>query len=163
MEVVQHLTQFAAFSQGYKPGGFNRTSTSLDAQTAYGPETSRNYEIGVRGDFLDKAFSLSGAIYMSDLTDVQIYTGPMGSQLLKNAGDGQVRGLEFDARAHLTSSLSLTGAVTVVRSVFDGGQYDGKKLPHVPAWTGHVGLGILPRPSIPAGNTGPTPKCTLDW
>lgn len=137
---ADNLTQFAVFSQGYKPGGFNRTSTVSDAQTAYDPETSRNYEIGIRGDFFDKKLSFSGATYVSQLTDIQIYTGPMGSQLLRNAGDGQARGVEFDAQARLTPSLSLIGAVNMVHSAFDGGNHDGKKIPHVPAWTSHLGL-----------------------
>ena len=158
---ADNLTQFAAFSQGYKPGGFNRTSASLDAQTAYGPETSRNYEIGIRGDFFDKKLSLSGATYVSQLTDIQIYTGQVGSQLLRNAGDGQARGIEFDAQARLTPSLSLTGAVNMVRSAFDGGDYDGKKIPHVPTWTGHLGLESYH--DLPSLSGTLVPRLNLRW
>ena len=95
-------------SRGYKPGGFNHTVSSIADATPYDPERALNLEAGVRTSLFNDRLWLSTALYDIQSHDKQIYTGPIGFQVIRNIGDATSRGVELEARLRPAERLMLT-------------------------------------------------------
>lgn len=141
---------YALVSQGYKPGGFNRAvSSPLDA-VAYQPETAWNYEVGARTGMLDGMATVSGAFYRIESSKQQIYTGPVGFQVLRNAAEGTSTGVEIELTLRPTDRLTLNAQGALGRSEFSGytdpisdKRIAGGRTPYAPDLVTNVGFRYL--------------------
>jgi iron complex outermembrane recepter protein len=92
------LHPFASYSQGFNvPGAF--TTGSVE------PETSEQYEVGLKMPFFDEALVASFALY--HLTKDNVVTDLDGDGFAENSGKLRSRGVEFDLLGRLTPQLSL--------------------------------------------------------
>jgi pesticin/yersiniabactin receptor len=138
---------YALASEGYKPGGFNRTVASpLDA-VAYKPERAWNYEVGARTDVLDGRATVSGAFYRIESTNQQIYTGTIPFQTVRNAAQGTSTGVEVELTLRPTDRLTLTAQGSLGRSEFSGytdpitgRRIAGGRTPYAPDLVTNVGF-----------------------
>ncbi len=67
------LTTYVSYSQGFR-SGFPQNSNTLESAPYWPtlkPDKLDNYEIGAKGDFLDKRVSIDSALYYIDWHDVQ--------------------------------------------------------------------------------------------
>ena len=141
---------YALVPEGYKPGGFNRTVASpLDA-VAYKPERAWNYEVGARTDMLDGMATISGAFYRIESTNQQIFAGPVGFQVLRNAAEGTSTGVEVELTLRPTDRLTLTAQGALGRSEFSdytdpvtGQRIAGGRTPYAPDLVTNVGFRYL--------------------
>ena len=111
---------YYTFSQGFRPGGFNRSSyhsTSLDYTTplAFAPDTLTNNEIGAKTEWFDHRLQINTALYQEDWTNVQTTffdpTGSLGNQTFETNGPSyRVRGIEVQLVGRVTRELTLTGS-----------------------------------------------------
>jgi iron complex outermembrane recepter protein len=122
---------YATWSQGYRPGGFNRSSgallrdpTDLDGSgnpipqyfkpLTVSPDTLTNKEIGFKSEFWNHRIQVNGSIYQEDWKNVQ--QGLFNPQLLGNTtfgvngADYRVRGLELQLSARVTQNLTVIGS-----------------------------------------------------
>ncbi len=138
---------FAAITRGYKTGGFNVIFES-EQDRSFDPEFSWNYEIGIRGVFLDNRLNLETALFYIDWKNQQIYQMLPSGQgaMLSNAGASVSKGAEVQARALLTSRLKLTANYGYTHATFsknqphDGADYSGNYIPYIPRFTFFGGL-----------------------
>ncbi|WP_180275374.1 TonB-dependent receptor [Vibrio coralliilyticus] len=133
---------FASLTSGYRPGGFSPVPRSSGDKNGYDAEKSLNGELGWRTILLDHTLHLSGALYWIDTNDIQLYTGNPGSQVLRNMGDAQSKGIELDLAYYPTDDLTLTLGATFGQSTFESGNDDieGKTLPYAPDTTAVAGI-----------------------
>ncbi|OKH86288.1 hypothetical protein LF95_22855 [Thalassospira sp. TSL5-1] len=130
---ADNFSQFATISRGYKPGGFNRTAPNSAAEVPYDPEYSWNYETSLRGNFLNHKLQLEASVYYIDISDIQLYTGVGGQQVLRNYGDAESMGMEINGRAFLTDALELSGGVNLNHSELNTtDSLDGNWTPYSP-------------------------------
>ncbi|WAC29279.1 TonB-dependent receptor [Ancylobacter sp. SL191] len=141
---------YGLVSRGYKPGGFNHAVTYPQDEEAYDPETAWNYELGLRTATPDRAVELSTALYYINSTNKQIYVGPVGFQVIRNAGAAESYGVEVEARWRATDRLSFGATATYGRSVFTdftdpttGQNYDGNTVPYAPNATANLSARYL--------------------
>ena len=108
----------------------------------YDAEKSINGELGWRTILLDRTVNFSGALYWIDTKDIQLYTGNPGSQVLRNMGDAQSRGIELDLAYYPTDDLTLTLGTTFGQSTFESGNdgIQGNALPYAPDTTVIAGI-----------------------
>ena len=131
---------YATWSQGYRPGGFNRSSgyvaksttelwTAANAPSAskigkpmeqfikpltVKPDDLTNKEIGFKSEFFNRRIQLNGSIYREDWKGVQ--SGIFNPALFGNTtfgvngADYQVKGFELQLTARVTQGLTLTGS-----------------------------------------------------
>ena len=129
---------YATWSQGYRPGGFNRgqavhlPSTTPDANgkytnnqwhvpAEYESDTLTNIEAGWKTSFMHNRIQWNGAIYQEDWKNVQtgIFAPQLGLGNLTvglNGPDYQVRGIEMSLIARATEGLTLQGSMSYNKS-----------------------------------------------
>ncbi|WP_321389795.1 TonB-dependent receptor [Emcibacter sp.] len=117
----EDLAIYAIYSEGYRPGGNNGPQPPADCfddpaaanyVNRYNSDAIKNYEIGVKGNLLDRRLQFSAAAYQIDWSDVQtsVYMATCGFSYIGNtegATAARSKGVEFESSARLTDSLTL--------------------------------------------------------
>ena len=101
---------YATVSEGYRPGGTNRT-TQLGA--TYDADFLTNYEFGFKSILMDGRLRLNGAIYSMKWDDIQLgWFDPDISLLglVDNVGEASSIGFEIDSKIILSDRVSATFA-----------------------------------------------------
>ncbi len=114
---------YYTFSQGFRPGGFNRTTSGvakLDGEAqyqkpiSYAPDTLTNNEIGFKTTFLDDRLQFNGSLYDMRWDNVQMqFFNPLvlgNTTFAVNGPNYKVQGLELQFQARITDGLSVIGA-----------------------------------------------------
>ncbi len=114
-----NISFYGGYAQGYKPGGFNSDPTI----EAYDEETTINYEMGMKGRFLDNTLQLNAAVYYQTYDDYQVRsfneeTGGVTS-IFNNAASVEVSGVEADFVLATSAHLTLSGAFSYIDSRYD--------------------------------------------
>jgi iron complex outermembrane receptor protein len=121
-----HITDDAlvyyTWSQGFRPGGFNRTSTlhlngTYRTPQDFAPDSLVNNELGWKTEWFDHRYQFNGAVYQEDWTNVQVGFADPQSALgnlgfVVNGPNYRVRGVETQIIARVTHGLTLTGAAS---------------------------------------------------
>ncbi len=124
-----HTIVYGLFSQGFRPGGFNRATKLILPDPAaphgaqflrpngYEPDSLTNWEVGLKTDLLDRKLQLNlSAYYMIwDNTQLGFYNPAAGfgnTSFVTNGPTYHVKGVEAQFVARPTSQLTLQGAVT---------------------------------------------------
>lgn len=128
-EISDDLFAFFTFSQGFKSGGFTTRLTAPfnpafnpDAALIgagippglstiiFQPETSDNYEIGLKADLFDGLARANFSTFWNEYQDIQIIVTRGISPANENAGDGRIRGAELELEVYPTSQLSIVAS-----------------------------------------------------
>jgi len=126
-EPSEALTLYTSFSQGFKSGGFDMRGDAVftpDTVNGYEPEFVDTYEIGFHSAFWQGRFNLSGAIFQSEYTDMQITRqepttlGGIAS-FVDNAASAEIRGAELEGRFLFTDNFSANFAVGYIEGEFN--------------------------------------------
>ncbi len=120
-----NILVYGLVSRGYKAGGVNGEAVGRAASNGFAPsviaflnerlefdtETLLNYEIGLKGSYLDDSLQLRVAAFFMDRDDIQLKgwynEGPTFVGYTDNAASGENLGLEFEALWQLSSRLQL--------------------------------------------------------
>jgi outer membrane receptor protein involved in Fe transport len=103
-----NVSTFLRAASGYRPGGpQNNPAPPPGAQTSIRPDTTWNYEAGVRAQLLDNRLSLSASVYHIDWEDIQLNTNFQGVVLQANGGEAQVDGAELELAFRPSPGLTL--------------------------------------------------------
>lgn len=111
---------YYTWSQGFRPGGFNRQSKSVlngtyNTPLTFAPDTLINNELGIKSEWLDHHLELNATVYQEDWKNVQTEVfdpqGGLGNQeFIANGPNYRVRGIETQIVARLLEGLTLTGS-----------------------------------------------------
>ena len=129
--VTDDVLLYYTWSQGFRPGGFNRGTkfTQPDATGAfqyetpstYSPDTLVNNELGWKTELFNHRLQINGAIYQEDWknTIVEFFDPQQGFgnlTFVTNGPDYRVRGGELQAVARVTSGLTVQGSASYNKS-----------------------------------------------
>jgi outer membrane receptor protein involved in Fe transport len=134
--ITPDIMTYFTWSQGFRPGGFNRTKTNADGSvislkgvapytaggkdfqynkpSGYLSDNLVNNEIGVKTELLDHRLQLNASIYQMDWKDVQlplfdpVHLGNTTFDV--NGPTYRVRGLELQFVARVTEGLTVQGS-----------------------------------------------------
>ncbi len=115
---------YATFSDGYRPGGFNRRPCTVPSTTCptnadfvrlgtYVPDKVQNYEIGGKFSMLDRTLQLNLAAYMIDWKNIQItvFDQNISNQTFTtNLLDARIKGIEGDLTWRATPEFTINSA-----------------------------------------------------
>ena len=121
---------YYTWSQGFRPGGFNRGSHLIDhtinpvngfafqyqTPSAYAPDTLVNNELGWKTQWFGNRLEFNGAVYQEDWKDVQVQIFQSccygNLSFVTNGPKYRVRGLELQAVGRVTRGLTLMGSAS---------------------------------------------------
>lgn len=112
---------------------------------SYDPEIVDSYEIGLKGDFLDDTLKVNVGVYYYDYQDFQGIFAQNGGSVIKNIGEAEGKGVEFDLTFTPTENIRLFLASAMQRSKvikgedLSGDSIVGKKLNAPEATVSFVG------------------------
>jgi iron complex outermembrane receptor protein len=130
--VTWHITPdilaYYTYSQGYRPGGFNReTGKSLVAKgddgikqlfkpSSYAPDSLTNNEVGIKSEWLDHHVQVNLSGYHMKWANIQV---PLfnpnafgNTTFLTNGPDYTINGLELQLVARVTQGLTVQGSTS---------------------------------------------------
>lgn len=97
LKLSEQLMLYARLASGYRPGGPNSNVDQPGLPREFGPDTTRNYEIGAKGQLFDRALSFDASVYLIDWKDLQIHVLDPDTALefTTNAGSARSKGAEL--------------------------------------------------------------------
>jgi len=122
--ITDDMMVYATWSQGFRPGGFNRSQSVIKPTSpiyglftpplAYAPDTLTNNELGWKTEWLNNRLQFNGAVYQEDWknTQIQIFDPGVTGNLTftTNGPTYRVRGIETSLVARVTHGLTVTGS-----------------------------------------------------
>lgn len=134
---------YARAASGYRPGGNQNTPPGAPAnfKTTYDSDGIWNYEVGLKGDWLDSRLHGTLAAYWIDWRNIQEQLVVSSFFVTGNGGQARSRGFEGSLAAipfqgmTVTASLSYTDA-TFLQSNAANGIVAGEAIPQVSKLTG---------------------------
>lgn len=109
------LLFYATYSEGFRPGGFNRNGGTGNDPTHlipyhYGSDMVRNYELGWKTEFFNRRLRVNGSVYQIDWTNMQLAIQDISISpltFIENVGKARIRGAEGDIAFAATRDLTL--------------------------------------------------------
>ena len=128
-KATRDVLLYYTWSQGFRPGGFNRSSTGHVPEVIdgikynqfyvpldYAPDTLINNEIGWKTLWLDRRLEFNGAVYQEDWKNTQVRfldEGVLGNLAFTTNGPNyRVRGVEYQVVARVTRGLTITSSAS---------------------------------------------------
>lgn len=120
-------TIYGTFSQGFRPGGFNRATANILNDVAgtpqyirpngYTPDTLTNYEVGIKTDLFDHKVQLNLSTYYMNWNNVQLtFFNPAGgfgnAEFNTNGANYDVKGVELQLTSRPLQGLTVQGGFT---------------------------------------------------
>lgn len=144
---------YGTISTGFRIGGINRANIPFapGIPATYDSDELTNYEIGYKGNLLDRRLQLTTALYYIDWSDMSLgqYDATGSIPFLTNVGDAEVLGWEFNVDALLSDNweFSIGGSVVSAELTedqpldpFGNNGQDGDDIPNVPGEQGFAAL-----------------------
>jgi len=145
-EINDSMNIYALYSEGFKSGTFqpdarNQASASIVVE----PETSQNFEIGLKG--ATERFRYSATAFFLTVDDVQtINLVPVGAGftgLISNVGSVETLGLELDGTFLIGDNFLISGTLGLLDAELkdtldptgNGDDLSGHRPPGAPEWT----------------------------
>jgi iron complex outermembrane receptor protein len=170
-------TFFASWGVGFKSGGFNNQGSKatidlffnnpaigaavgmggagLSIEDEFAEETSSAFEVGFKSVFLDGRLNMEGALYYTEVDDMQIFNffvGPFGLlRVVSNIDEVQIAGGEFALSVQLTDAWNVYGGIAITNARIEKNsnrpQTVGNRVPYSPEFTASLGTEYI-RPTM---------------
>lgn len=156
---------FANHSTGYKSGGyssgggtpslstFDQNGNLISTRRLFDRETVKNYELGIKSSWLDRALKANLTMYRMDISGFQDRAFDGVSFIVRNAGNLRQQGAEFDLSMAPSRNFVVTSSVAYLDSEFTSfknasnlpglpGTQDltGKPNSFSPEWSGNLAV-----------------------
>lgn len=103
---------YITYSEGFRPGGFNRIDSEGIPKTYVSDEVT-NYEFGWKTTLFDDRLRFNGSVYQIDWDGLQVGITDFSISVITfttNAADAEIKGFEGDLTWLATDQLTLTAA-----------------------------------------------------
>ena len=137
------INTYARVATSYRPGGPQQEPLPGFPKT-FKPDSLTNYEVGLKGDWLDRRLRTNLAIYDMRWYDVQLTSNLGGYSVITNAGKATVKGVELETQVVPVERFTLGVNVAYTDAKLDSvsaavtqytGAVAGDSLPSTPSWS----------------------------
>lgn len=147
------LNLYTSYSKGYLAGGYNYVAEKgTKEENRFKPQSTNNYEIGLKASFDN--FRFSASLYQMDIYDTHIYKITDSWQYItSNAGKSKSKGIEFEGLFQATDELSITLAANYTHTKYgdyfnkDGSNNKGNYIERTPKYKINLGASYF----LPSG------------
>jgi iron complex outermembrane receptor protein len=114
-KVSPELMIYARLASGYRVGGLNLEAQLFGVPSEYKPDTTNNYEVGIKGDLFDRKLTVDASAYYIDWRHIQIYLeNPLTlAAYYQNGGTAKSEGLELSLQARPARGLTIAAVAAV--------------------------------------------------
>jgi len=114
-KVLPDALLYVKTSRGFRSGGENLRAINAAVFVPFRPEVATDYEAGLKSEWLDRRLRLNGAIYRTDVEDIQRTTNivlPTGlpTTIISNAGKARFTGVELESTFAITPELLVSAS-----------------------------------------------------
>ena len=111
--ISDEIMAYVSFSTGYRSGAMNGQAFLDESElTIVDPEELEAWELGFKTRWFDNQVQLNGSVFYYEYTNQQfIDLTEGGLQILRNADESEITGLELELTALLTDDLTLRAGV----------------------------------------------------
>ncbi|MEM8547818.1 MAG: TonB-dependent receptor [Pseudomonadota bacterium] len=160
-DIADNFSAFGSWGIGFKSGGFNNIGATetiqfflVDAGAPFGTqlvappesfdkETSSAFELGFKSQLWDGRFELNGAVFQTDVDDMQFFeffVGPFGLlRVVENIDEVSLQGIELSGTLQATDYLTLNAGFSTIDSEIEANSIRpntvGNDAPSVPELT----------------------------
>ena len=136
------LMTYARIASGYQPGGSNLASSAAVPGT-FAPDKTHNYEVGAKGEFLDRRLSLDASVFHILWRDIQLLATPNPTyDYVLNGSRAKSDGVELSLTAKPLSGLTMSGWAVwneaELAEPLPGGCCAGDRLPYSSRFSGYA-------------------------
>ena len=162
LKVSPDLMVYARLASGYRAGGPNLAS-GPGVPDRYDPDKTKNYEIGAKGDILDRVLTFDASVYYIDWKNIQLSLFANGNGYVANGSRAKSEGAEFSLESRPLRGMTLTAWVAwddaeltqdlpPTSTVYGA---SGDRLPYISRFSGSVSLQQdFPITSLVTGSLG---------
>ncbi len=139
------ISTYLRYATGFRPGGpQTNPAPPAGAQTQIQPDTTTNYEGGVKGTLWKGRLSFDASVYHIDWDNIQLNTLYNGIILQGNAGQAEVDGVELQGQYRPLTGLTIgadlgwtDARITQISAATTAtvGAHEGDDLPFTPRYT----------------------------
>jgi outer membrane receptor protein involved in Fe transport len=136
------LMTYARIASGYHPGGSNVGSSAV-TPAIFAPDKTQNYEVGAKGEFLDRRLSLDASVFHVLWHDIQLLARADNIySYIVNGSRAQSDGVELSLTAKPLSGLTMSGWAVwneaKLTEPLPGGCCAGDRLPYSSRFSGYA-------------------------
>ena len=158
---TDRIMSYLTVSEGYRQGGINsgpacesplppgQNVCLLPNEVLIKPDTTTNYELGLRSTWLDGALLVNASVYFIDWNDIQVDGATVngGAAITVNGSSAQSKGVELTSQWQLTNTLQVSARysyndaklTSFAPGLVDGvDAYDGDRLAGTPEQQGNL-------------------------
>ncbi len=153
------INLYARTGRGVKAGGFDVPILVPASLQPYQPEIARDYEVGLKAEFLDRRLRTNFAAFRTDYDDIQridivLVAGSLAA-VTRNAAKARIQGFEAEVTAVPVDGLTLSGSLSVTdadykRFTLFGTDVSNNEFTQVPKTT----YTLAATHALPLGNAG---------
>lgn len=99
---------YATYSEGFKGGGFTQRIPPGRTVQSFEPEQAKAYELGAKYQSEDGRYRVTGSVFYTDYTDLQVTVATELGGGIENASDSEIKGFELEATGAVTENLTLS-------------------------------------------------------
>lgn len=121
-DATDDVNLYATYSQGHKTGGFSERIDGPGVPFDFDPETNDNFELGMKGRFLDGQLKLNVAAFHMSVEGLQLATqvpGDVPAFSVDNAAQSTSKGIEADAIFNIGENWSIGGDYAYTEATYD--------------------------------------------
>jgi iron complex outermembrane receptor protein len=140
-KITDDLMAYARVASGYRPGGPNGIIPGIVIPLSYKADTTVNYELGIKGDFLNHRLTLETALFYIDWRNIQVDLTDQenGSSYTTNAGTAKSEGVEASLEWNPLKGLSVIGSFAYTDAKLTQNLQSGTDVNGNPVYTGFSG------------------------
>lgn len=163
---------YSVAARGHKSRGFNDYSTQPIDSLPYKAANVDTYELGFKHESADRRLSLSGAVYLSEVSDDHLLGYDFNTMAVSTVNaDTRSKGVELEGQWRLASGWTFGAGVSYIDAkitspatgVSGGNVAAGNRAPDIPHWSGNLTAGY--RRELPAfwGLSAPALNFRVDY
>lgn len=135
----ESLMTYVSYAEGFKGGGFTQRIPPGRVVETFFPEKAKVYELGLKYQSQDARFRLTGAMFYTDYTDLQVVVSTLLGTGLQNAADAEIKGFELEAVGALGENFVLSAGVGYLDPTYSSVSPEvnfsaDNRMPSTPEW-----------------------------
>jgi outer membrane receptor protein involved in Fe transport len=116
LKLTPDVMIYARLASGYRPGGPNiGVPANIGIALSYAPDKTENYELGLKGEFLNHSLTIDSSVYYIDWKNIQINLTNFatGLEYTANEGSAKSQGVELSVQYSPFQALKLGGWISL--------------------------------------------------